>query len=221
MLRAIGIEPVLVNVFDEQRLRDVVYAAQPSIVIHQLTDLPPALDPTSMPEARIRNAHIRETGTRNLVSACIAAGVKRMIAQSIAFAYAPGSMPYREDAPLNLHDPDFGLTARAVASLETQVLSAPFDGIILRYGKLYGPGTGFDQPAAGGALHVDAAADAARRAISFGKTGIYNIAEEEDTVSSEKAVQTLGWDVGFRIDETHQSSQAGREYPVRPRSRYD
>lgn len=85
-------------------------------------------------------------GTRNLVAATIAAGVKRMVAQSIAFAYVPGLMPYREDALLNLDDPDIGSSARAVASLEQQVLTAPFEGIVLRYGKLYGPGTGFDRP---------------------------------------------------------------------------
>ena len=124
-----------------------------------------------------------------------------MVAQSIAFAYAPGPMPYREDSPLNLSDPDFGLTARAVASLEAQVLGAPFEGIILRYGKLYGPGTGFDKPPAGGPLHVDAAADAARRAINRGKAGAYNVAEEDGTVCSDKAMEGLGWDPDFRIDD--------------------
>ncbi len=123
-----------------------------------------------------------------------------MIAQSIAFAYAPGPMPYREDSPLNLSDPDFGLTAQAVASLEDQVLNAPFEGIILRYGKLYGPGTGFDKPPNGGPVHVDAAADAARRAINRGKAGTYNVAEEDGTISSGKALEVLGWDPDFRID---------------------
>lgn len=122
-----------------------------------------------------------------------------MVAQSIAFAYAPGTMPYHEDSPLNLHDPDIGLTARAVASLEHQVLSAPFEGVVLRYGKLYGPGTGFDKPTSGGALHVDAAADAARRALIRG-IGIYNIAEEDGTVLSRRAANELGWDPCFRID---------------------
>lgn len=200
-LRAIGVEPVALDVFDAASLTDSVRAARPRVVIHQLTDLPDVLDPAQMAEARIRNARIRETGTRNLVAAAVAAGVKRMIAQSIAFAYAPGPMPYREDSPLNLNDPVFGLTARAVASLEEQVLSAPLDGIVLRYGKLYGAGTGFDKPPAGGPLHVDAAADAARRAVSRGTPGIYNVAEEDGTVSSEKAEHLLCWRPDFRIDK--------------------
>lgn len=199
MLRGLGVNPVVVDVFDEVLLNQVVSDIQPDMVIHQLTDLPPALDPARMPEARIRNAHIRDIGTRNLISAAIASGVRRMVAQSIAFAYAPGTMPYREDSPLNLHDPDIGLTARAVASLEHQVLSAPFEGVVLRYGKLYGPGTGFDKPTGSGALHVDAAADAARRALIRG-IGIYNIAEEDGTVLSRRAVNELGWDPCFRID---------------------
>jgi len=198
LLRDIGVEPVLVDVFDEQALIDIVRQVQPDIVIHQLTDLPPGLDPMKMAEARIRNAHLREIGTRNLVAAAVASGVKRLIAQSIAFAYAPGLMPYSEDSPLNLTDEGAGLTARAVASLEKQVLDAPLEGIVLRYGKLYGPGTGFTEPPAGGALHVDAAADAARRAITRGGAGIYNVAEEDGSVCSRKAMDVLGWNSDFR-----------------------
>jgi nucleoside-diphosphate-sugar epimerase len=197
-LRALGITPVVVDVYDEERLRSVVAAARPAIVIHQLTDLPPALDPARMPEAVARNARLREVGTRNLVAAAAACGVNRMIAQSIAFAYAPGPKPWPEDAPLNLDDPASGRTARAVASLERQVLGGPFTGVVLRYGRLYGPGTGFDRPSPNGApVHVDAAADAARRALVRG-AGIYNIAEEDGIVSSRRAMADLGWDPRFR-----------------------
>jgi nucleoside-diphosphate-sugar epimerase len=201
-LRAIGVHPIIVDVFDDSALRRAVAEATADVVIHQLTDLPPALDPTKMAEARIRNARIREVGTRNLVAAAVAGGVKRMVAQSIAFAYAPGPMPYREDSPLDVAAADAAnaLSARAVTSLEQQVLGAPFVGIVLRYGKLYGPGTGFDGPRGDGSLHVDAAADAARRAITSGKPGIYNIAEHDGTISSLKAERELGWGSGFRID---------------------
>lgn len=198
-LRAMGVAPVVVDVFDEKKLRRVVAEAGPAMIVHQLTDLPPGLDPAKMAEARIRNARIRDIGTRNLIAAAIASGVTRMVAQSIAFAYVPGAMPYREDSPLNVDDPNMGLTARAVASLEHQVMNAPFEGVVLRYGKLYGPGTGFNSPPSGGAVHVDAAADAARRALTRGR-GVYNIAEEDGTVSSRKAADELDWDPSFRID---------------------
>lgn len=70
---------------------------------------------------------------------------------------------------------------------------------MLRYGKLYGPGTGFDAPAAGGPLHTDDAADAARRAMTRGEPGIYNVAEADGSVSSRKAAAALGWAPGFRL----------------------
>jgi nucleoside-diphosphate-sugar epimerase len=201
MLRALGVEPAIVDVFNESLLLEIVRKAEPEIVVHQLTDLPPALDPTKMAEALVRNARLREIGTRNLVAAAAAAGAKRMVAQSLAFVYAPGPKPYREEAPLCLDDPAFGETARAVASLEQQVLSASFTGIVLRYGRLYGPGTGFDLAPSDGPLHVDDAADAARRALTRGETGVYNIAEDDGTVSINKAAEALGWVPGFRLDE--------------------
>lgn len=200
MLEALGVEPVVVDVFDAEALLEAVVAASPEVVMHQLTDLPPALDPAQMPEALIRNARLRVTGTANLVTAAKAARVRRLIAQSIAFAYAPGPYPYREDAPLNIDDPTFGLSARAIASLEQQVLSGPFDGFVLRYGRLYGPGTGFDKAGDKGCpLHVDAAADAARRVIDHGQPGIYNVAEDDGVVDSSKIRYALDWSDAFRI----------------------
>ncbi|GAB3254329.1 NAD(P)-dependent oxidoreductase [Larkinella harenae] len=192
LLRSLGVEPVVVDVFDDDALIRIVTEARPDVVIHQLTDLPPALDPAKMPEALVRNAKLRDVGTRNLVAAAVAAGAHRIIAQSIAFAYAPGPLPYTEEAPLN---PE----SRGVISLENQVLAAPLEGIVLRYGRFYGPKTGFSQPAAGGSVHVDAAANAARLALTYGKRGIYNVAEEDGTVSSQKARAELGWESTFRI----------------------
>lgn len=199
-LRALGVSPVVVDVFDAPTLIALVHQAQPRVVIHQLTDLPDALDPAQMAEALVRNARVREEGTRNLIAAAKAAGTKRVVAQSIAFAYAPGPIPYTESAPLKVDDPAFGLTARAVASLEAQVLGAPLEGIVLRYGRFYGPGTGFDRPRGAGSVHVDAAADAARRAAARGPAGIYNIAEDDGTVCSDKAANELGWKPDFRIE---------------------
>jgi len=198
-LKAMGVEPVIVDVFDADMLKKAVRRARPDVVMHQLTDLPPALDPARMEQARVRNARIREEGTANLVAAAVAAGAGRLVAQSIAFAYAPGTTPYREDAPLALDDPGLGLTARAVASLEEQVLNAPMDGVVLRYGRLYGPGTGFDSPNGDGPLHVDAAAYAALLAATGEESGVYNVAEDDGMVSSEKALTSLGWRADFRL----------------------
>lgn len=200
-LKALDVEPVVVDVFDARRLADAVAAARPDVVIHQLTDLPYGLDPSKMEAAAERNRRIRDEGTRNLVAAAVAAGVKRLIAQSIAFAYAPGPQPFVEGSPLNVDAPGRpGLSARSARALEEQVLAAPLEGIVLRYGRFYGPCTGFDAPPQGGPVHVEAAADAARRAVSRGEPGIYNVAEDDGTVSSAKAVALLGWRASFRIE---------------------
>jgi len=190
-LEALGVTPVVVDVFDAPALADAVMQAGPEVVIHQLTDLPDGLDPAQMAAARVRNNRIRDEGTRNLIAVAVAAGAKRLIAQSIAFAYARNPLPYDEAAPL---DP----AATGVISLETQVLNAPMPGVVLRYGKFYGPGTGFDVAPPGGPLHVDAAADVARRAVTLG-AGVYNVAEDDGTLVTARAIAELGFDPAFRL----------------------
>jgi hypothetical protein len=90
------------------------------------------------------------------------------------------------------------VSARGVASLERQVLEAPLIGIVLRYGRLYGPGTGFDAPAGAAPLHVDAAAKAAALAVGQGTSGIYNVAEDDGAVTSDRAKRELGWSADWR-----------------------
>jgi nucleoside-diphosphate-sugar epimerase len=190
---------VVADAFDAAALHAAVTTARPDAVIHQLTDLPDALAPAQMAEARVRNARLRETGTRHLVAATRAAGASRLVAQSIAFAYARGPLPHTEDNALDLQEGEAGVSARGVASLEAQVLAAPLHGMVLRYGRLYGPGTGFDAPSPGAPLHVHAAAHAAFLAATQGAAGIYNIAEDDGTVATEKARRELGWSAAFRL----------------------
>lgn len=199
LLRGMGVEPVVVDAYDAARLRGIVAECQPQVVIHQLTDLPYALDASEMAQALLRNARLRDEGTRNLVEASVLAGAKRLIAQSIVFVYADGPLPHREEAPLlAMTHPVHGETVRGVASLEHQVLNAPLDGIVLRFGLFSGPGTGLDVPLAPGSVHVSAAARAAQLAIERAAPGIYNVAQDDGTVSTTKAAQILGWDAGWR-----------------------
>lgn len=157
LLLEMGARPVVVDVFDAAALKSALVAAKPQLVIHQLTDLPPGLDPARMADAAGRNARIRIEGTRNLIAAAIAAGARRLIAQSIAWQQQ-------------------GVSAEGVASLEQQTLnSPPLEGIVLRYGRLYGPGTGKDEPPAELPCHVDAAARATVTAVESGKPGILEI----------------------------------------------
>jgi len=175
---------------------------QPDIIMHQLTDLALGLDPKLMDEARVRNARIRSEGTKNLVAAALAGGARRIIAQSIAWAYAPGPQPYAENDALDLEaEGTRGITVRGVATLERlTTTSQPLGGIVLRYGQLYGPGTGNDTPSGSAPLHVDAAAQAALLSIQRGEPGVYNIAEDTGFISIAKARRELGWDPGFRLE---------------------
>jgi nucleoside-diphosphate-sugar epimerase len=201
-LRGLGVQPVVVDVFDAEALAKAFRDAKPDIVIHQLTDLAEIRDPAKRSAALARNARLRDEGTRNLVQAARGAPTRRLIAQSVAWVYAPGAKPYREESPLDLNaDGPQGVTVRGVASLERQVLdAAPVEGVVLRYGLLYGPGAGADLPRPAPTVHVDAAAYAALRAIDHGAPGIFNIADPSDEASTEKAIAELGWRANFRME---------------------
>jgi len=198
-LEAAGVRAVVADVFDADALKRAVAFARPEVVVHQLTDLPRVLnDERELVAAYPRNARIRTEGTRNLVAASRAAAARRFVVQSVAFAYAPGKEPYVETDPLNLVDGPRLVTVRAAADMENQVLASGLEAIVLRYGLLYGPGTWTDRPARKPPLHVDAAAQAALVAVTRGR-GIYNIADDDGTVSIDKARHELGFDPGFRL----------------------
>src|SRR5262249_41706874 len=129
-------------------------------------------------EGTQRNARMRSQGTQNLISAALGAGVRRVVAQSIAWMYAPGKEPHSEDDLLDAEARGTrAISVAAVATLERLTISSPpIDGVVLRYGHFYGPGTGTNTAEAP-ALHVDAAAWAAMLAIEKARRGIYNIAE--------------------------------------------
>jgi nucleoside-diphosphate-sugar epimerase len=193
-----GATAIVVDVFDAAGLREAVMDVRPDVVIHQLTDL----SAKDLDEARARTARIRIEATPALVAAAVAAGARRLVAQSIAFAYAPAPPPIPESAPLNLNsdDPVARRTAEGVAALEGAVLGKPaIEGVVLRYGRLYGPGTWSDTPNGACPLHVDAAAHAALLAMSRGTPGIYNVAEDDGSVRVDKARRELGFDPYFRL----------------------
>ena len=191
-LEAKGVTPVVLDVFDSVALTSALMRISPTSVIHQLTDLPPRLDPAQMAEAMVRNARIRTDGTRNLVAAALAAGCRRLVAQSIAWAYAPGIKPYTEDHPLDLSaEGTRSITVSGVTALEQLTLGASaLVGTVLRYGRLYGPGTARAEPAGEIPVHVEAAAWAALLAVQRSPGGIFNITDDNPDVSSAKADRT-------------------------------
>ncbi|NLR95282.1 NAD(P)-dependent oxidoreductase [Rhizobium sp. P38BS-XIX] len=194
-LKQAGATPVVVDVFDGEALKDALIRTKPSIVIHQLTDLPFGLDPAQMEEGRARNARIREIGTKNLVDAAVAAGAERMISQSIAWAYQTSSGEVTEETPLQEG-------ATAIRTLEGLTLNTGgIAGTVLRYGLLYGPDTGCDAPSGSISLHVDDAARAALMVVKTPVVGIFNIVDDGGSVSNARAKSILGWQPTKRAGE--------------------
>jgi nucleoside-diphosphate-sugar epimerase len=200
-MRESAVEAVVCDVFDAADLRAKVEAAAPEVIVHELTDIPPALDPRKMAAQLAGNDRIRDEGTRNLVAAGLAAGARRMVAQSIAFAYPPtGEGPKTEDDPLFDDAPwPWSRSVQALHALEDAVTKTDgLEGIVLRYGFFYGPGSSYDSsghwarevrrrrfPIVGGGggvfsfVHVDDAASATVAAVEGGPPGIYNIVDDE------------------------------------------
>jgi len=200
-LEEYGARGVVADVFDGERLRRLLADEKPEIVIHELTDIAHELEPGHTIEQFAANRRIRIEGTRNLVEAARAAGARRLVAQSYAHVYAPrGSLVKAEWEALDL-GPDVPdsrqLNVLAVRELERSVLQTPgIEGVALRYGTLYGPGSAYDDggavntlvrrrhyPIAGSGagatsfVHVDDAAAATVLALS-GPTGVFNICDD-------------------------------------------
>jgi nucleoside-diphosphate-sugar epimerase len=201
VIEAQGARAAVVDVFDAAALTAAVGHARPDVIIHQLTDLPQEPDLDRITAAYPRNARIRIEGTQNLIAAAQAASVPRVIAQSIAFAYAAGPEPRGEDDPLDFAaEGAQAISIQGVVALERLVTQTPgIAGIVLRYGYLYGPGTWSEGPTRRPAVHVDAAAQAAFLAISSGAAGIYNIADDDGAVAISKARADLQFDPRFRL----------------------
>ncbi|MBQ0830603.1 NAD-dependent epimerase/dehydratase family protein [Streptomyces tagetis] len=144
----LGATGVRADVLDADAVRRAVLAAAPEAVVHQLTDLSGA--------DGAANGRIRREGTRHLVDAAKEAGVRRIVAQSISWAYAPGEAPAAEAVPLDdtADQPRAGMVA-AVRALEETVAEVE-TAVVLRYGLLYGPGTWY---APGGAVAAALAGD--------------------------------------------------------------
>src|SRR3712207_5949238 len=143
MLRDLGAEPILCDVFDAGRLGSVVARTEPEAVINQLTDLPQSLNPRKLKEYYAANNRVRREGTMNLLDAARGAGVRRFLAQGAAYWYAQtGGAVKTEEAQLYLDAPaPIGPAVETIKFVEDAVLSADgHEGVVLRYGFFYGPG---------------------------------------------------------------------------------
>jgi nucleoside-diphosphate-sugar epimerase len=154
-LAALGAEPIVCDVFDRPALTTAIRTFSPDLLLHQLTDLPDDL--VNLPKISLVNARIRVEGTRNLLDALQDGHQTRVVAQSVAWTMPPGA------------------EADAVTALETAVLAA--NGVVLRYGFLYGPGTYFpEELPPEPRVHIDVAAASTVAALDA-PTGIVCIVE--------------------------------------------
>jgi nucleoside-diphosphate-sugar epimerase len=194
-ITAAGARAVVVDVFDAGELHVAVAASRPEVVIHQVTSLTLRPGEELSDEQLARNAEVREVGARNVIEAAVAAGAGRLIAQSIAWLYLPGPEPHTEDESIVPADGRaIDRTRAGVMELERLVTTDHrLAGIVLRYGRLYGPGTWASTPPEPPTVHVEAAARAAALAVDRGAPGIYYVVDDGGPVSNARARTALGW----------------------------
>jgi nucleoside-diphosphate-sugar epimerase len=192
-LEQLGAESVVGDVFDVTRLTQVVSDAKPDIVIHQLTAF------GSRGDQLAETIRIRIEGTRNLVQAAQAANARRFIAQSISFICSPlGTGLTDERSPLYLDaPPSIRPLANAIAELERQTLSATrMEGVVLRYGWFYGPGTNYDPEGS-----IPAAVRKGRMAIVGDGRGTYSFISLRDAAAATVCALSRGTGIYNIVDD--------------------
>jgi 2-alkyl-3-oxoalkanoate reductase len=200
-LEAAGATAKVVDALDRGAVKDAVAAVAPDVIVHELTAIPPEVNLRRFDTAFANTNRLRTEGTDHLIAAAEAAGVRRFVAQSFApWPYARrGSWVKTEEDPLD-DDPPAQLrrTVDAIRYLEHATLEGPFDGLALRYGWFYGPGSGVERtgpiadavrrrrfPIVGSGegmwsfIHLVDAAEATALAVERGAPGIYNVTDDE------------------------------------------
>lgn len=200
LLRDLGAEPVLADALDATAVAEAVRRVEPDVVVHQLTAIG-AFDLRHFDRTFAATNRLRTEGTDHLLAAAQAVGVERFVAQSYFGAYArTGGRVKSEEDPLD-PQPVRGMreTSEAIRHLEEAVLGARWtQGVVLRYGGFYGPGTSLapdgeqaqmvrrrkfplvgDGSGVWSFVHVADAAEATVAAVEHGSRGIYNIVDDE------------------------------------------
>jgi nucleoside-diphosphate-sugar epimerase len=200
-----GIVPAVGDAFDADALIGAVQSFRPEVVVNELTSLPKTANPLAIKRGFDLTSRLRREVSKTLVTAARAAGARRIVAQSISFAYRPGPGVRTETDPLWTDAKgQIGILTGSVATLESNTLGDPeLEGVVLRYGSFYGPGTYFAPdglyatmlkrrvlpiPGKGGGMfalvHIDDAAAATVAALE-GPTGTFNVAGDVPTPASE------------------------------------
>ncbi|HEY6472185.1 MAG TPA: NAD(P)-dependent oxidoreductase [Acidimicrobiales bacterium] len=193
-----GVVPAVGDAFDAEALLDAVRSFGPDVVINQLTSLPVSANPLAMKRGFDATSRLRREVSGTLVQAARAAGARRIVAQSISFAYRPGPGVRTEADPLWTDAKgQIGALTNSVATLESTTQGDPgLESVVLRYGSFYGAGTYITpgglyatmlkrrllpMPGQGGGvfgmLHIDDAASATVAALD-GPTGVFNVVDD-------------------------------------------
>ncbi len=210
LVRSLGARPVVADALDPDAVAEAIASAEPEVIVHQLTALS---EPMSIRDARrpdrsvaaTMTNRLRTEATDHLLAAGSAVGARRFVAQSFgAFRFTSSGGPVKTEAdPLDPDDPPAALrTAQAgYLYLERAVTTIEWgDGLVLRYGGFYGPGTSTSRapdavmtalirkrrlPIVGDGggvfshVHVDDAAEATAIAVERGRPGVYNVVDDE------------------------------------------
>lgn len=211
LVAELGATPVVADALDAESVGMAVSQANPDAIVHQMTDLSHGINPRKQAEALAPTNQLRTVGIDHLLSAGRAVGVRRFVAQSFLlglFEPTGSTLKTEEDAV----DPDPPSSLRdiiaAIRYLESAVTGADWtEGIVLRYGAFYGPGTSLELDPPGGMMvdaiaerkmpvigsgegvwsftHVEDAASATVAALEDGHRGIYNVVDDEPATVSE------------------------------------
>jgi len=206
-LRELGAEPLVVDALDTDALRAAVIEAEPEIVINQITNLPQKLDYKKAERTFGPTTELRGTAGPALAGAAVQAGARRLISQSVCFFYAStGKRAHAEDDPLIQLPPGTPAAQGVIAleSLESSTVETPgLEGVVLRYGYFYGPGSAYASDGAWAEdtrkrrfpivgkgtgvfsyIHMDDAVSATIAALERG-SGIYNVCDDDPAPMSE------------------------------------
>jgi len=228
-----GVVPAVGDALDADAVMRSVRQSSPEVVINQLTNLAQSANPLAVKRGFDQTSRLRREASGTLVDAARAAGARRVIAQSISFIYRPGPGVRTEHDPLWTEATgQIGQLAGAVATLESATLGDEHvEGVVLRYGSYYGPGTYFAPgglyasmiakrrlpiPGDGGGLfglvHIDDAAAATVAALD-GPVGVFNVVDDVPAPASEWmpfVAQLLGAKPPHRVPESIGRVGAGK-----------
>ena len=207
-VRALGAEPAIADALDPEAVAAAVAAAEPEAIVHELTALAGSLDLRKLDSALELTNRLRTEGTDHLLSAARAAGVRRFVAQSFAgWPYERSGAWVKDESEALDTDPPAAMRGAlaAIRHLEEAVTEAEgIEGIVLRYGGFYGPGTSISPggehveairgrkfPIVGGGagvwsfLQIEDAAEATVLALERGRPGVYNVTDDEPAPVAE------------------------------------